>query len=302
MDFGKLKDISKVDFSLPPDAAGTGQLLRQFSKTDSLKVYVGCPIWTPKEWVGKIYPATAKEKDFLYHYTRQFNTIELNTTHYRIPDPETIIRWKAASAQGFTFCPKWPQIISHELGLVNAEGISREFRESIRGLGEHLGISFLQLPPQFSPRQAPVLAAFLEKLPADIPLAVEFRHEGWFIPSREAEDVFALLEDLKISTILTDVAGRRDALHMRLTTPTALIRFVGNGLHPSDYRRVDDWVQRFGEWFEQGLQTLYFFVHEPDNVTSPELALYLIRELNKRYKLKLAEPRITVQPIQGSLF
>ena len=302
MDFGKLADVSKVNFKLPADAEATGRILSAVAAPAKPRVFVGCPVWTCKEWLGRIYPANAREKDYLYHYSRQFNTIELNTTHYRIPDATTITRWRTVASRGFTFCPKWPQQISHELGLQYAEAPTKAFCDSVRGLAEHLGASFLQLPPYFTPHQADVLVNFLENVPEEIPVAVEFRHEDWFRPSAVVAETFRQMEQMGISTVLTDVAGRRDALHMRLTTPTAMVRFVGNGLHPSDYRRVEDWAERLGAWFKGGVQTVYFFVHQPDNVLSPDLALYFIRLLNGQYGLNLAEPRISTQAVQGSLF
>jgi hypothetical protein len=98
------------------------------------------------------------------------------------------------------------------------------------------------------------------------------------------------------------VAGRRDVLHMRLTTPSAMIRFVGNNLHPTDYTRIDAWVERLKVWFANGLQQLYFFVHEPDNITSPELATYLIEKLNRVCGFNLKPPKMYIQPVQGELF
>jgi uncharacterized protein YecE (DUF72 family) len=265
-------------------------------------IYIGCPIWNNKEWLGKIYPATAKEKDYLKYYSQQFNTIELNTTHYRIPDTATIERWKNAVAKWFTFCPKFPQQISHELQLRGAEELTDIFCDAIRGLNKHLGISFLQLPPYFTPKQLANLEHFVMTFPQDVPLAIEFRHPEWFINSQAVERAFTLLEQFNIGTVITDVAGRRDVLHQRLTTPVATIRFVGHGLHPTDYSRIDSWVKRLLQWFDQGLHTLYFFMHQPENTYSPELILYLIRQLNKLGGFRIAEPRLTIQPVQGSLF
>jgi uncharacterized protein YecE (DUF72 family) len=304
MDFGKLSDISTVSFALPPDAVRTGSVLAKFQgqQPATPQIYIGCPIWTCKDWLGKLYPAGAKDKDFLHYYTRQFNTIELNTTHYRIPDADTIRRWKAASTPTFRFSPKFPQQISHDNALHGVESETLAFCEAIRGLDTHLGVSFLQLPPYFTPAQLPALAHFLEKFPKDIPLAVEFRHPDWFKDSVESIEAFALLENFGVSTVITDVAGRRDVLHQRLTTPTAFIRFVGNDLHPTDYTRIEEWASRLSKWIDQGLHAIYFFVHEPENTHSPELVLYLIRQLNRRLDLQLPEPRIAAQPVQGSLF
>jgi uncharacterized protein YecE (DUF72 family) len=133
-------------------------------------------------------------------------------------------------------------------------------------------------------------------------LAIEFRHQEWFTDSPAAERAFTLLEQFNIGTVITDVAGRRDVLHQRLTTPVATIRFVGHGLHPSDYTRIDSWVSRLLQWFDQGLHKLYLFMHQPENTFSPELILYLVRQLNKLGGFHIAEPKLTIQPVQGSLF
>ncbi len=161
MDFGKLNNISGIDFRLPPNNNFTAQVLNSSNAQTPPKVYVGPPVWANKDWTGKIYPTSAKDKDFLYHYARQFNTIELNVTHYQIPNLSTIERWKeAVVGQNFTFCPKWPQIISHDAQLQKCESLIDEFVENITQLGSYLGTTFLQLAPYFTPRQLPILENF----------------------------------------------------------------------------------------------------------------------------------------------
>lgn len=304
MDFGKLPSIEKVDFTLPIDHTATLSLLNKAKNEAHIpQIYIGCPVWSTKEWVGKWYPLTAKEKDYLHYYSRQFNTIELNTTHYRIPDQATIQRWYETSEPGFKFCPKWPQQISHEALLMNTASAIQAFGENITALHEKLGVSFLQLPPHFSPQQADILENFIKTFTPKVPLAVEFRHPDWFKSNPEVEQTFDMLQKNHVGTVLSDVAGRRDVLHMHLTTPTAMIRFVGNGLHPTDYERIDSWVLRIKSWFEQGLHTLYFFVHEPDpNTLAPELAVYLTKQLEKHCHMNVKGPSPLPQVIQGSLF
>ncbi|WP_114777533.1 DUF72 domain-containing protein [Botryobacter ruber] len=303
MDFGKLADISRVDFSLPPDHPDTLRTLAAAKKTGQVpEVYIGLPVWINKAWVGSFYPASMREKDSLLWYGKQFNTIELNSTHYHIPGPDTIERWRYTVPHGFKFCPKFPQLISHDSALRSAQGLTGTFCEAIAGLEEKLGHSFIQLPPSFGPAQLPDLEAFVQFVPEPVPLAVELRHLDWFTDRVASLELFEVLEKYRVATVLTDVSGRRDVLHMRLTTPVAMVRFVGNGLHPTDYSRIDAWVERLKLWFEAGLQQLYFFVHEPDNITSPELATYLINQLNQTCRLNLKPPKKFVQPVQGELF
>ncbi|MCS6969166.1 MAG: DUF72 domain-containing protein [Cytophagales bacterium] len=282
MDFGKLDDISGVDFTLPPDRTNWSNLP---PRQGQVQVYVGCPVWACKEWVGSLYPPHARAKDYLYYYSRQFNAIELNSTHYHIPDNATISRWIEVTPSSFRFCPKILQEISHRLMLRPSKEVIQTFCKPIAALGNRLGMAFLQLPPSFAPAQLPVLAAFLKDFPREIPLAVEFRHPAWFqgpAGYQPFDHAAALLEQQNISTVICDVAGRRDVLHQRLTTGKTLIRFVGNGLHPSDYTRIDAWVERLKEWIDKGVEQVYFFVHEPNNALAPQLANYLINKLNER--------------------
>ena len=115
---------------------------------------------------------------------------------------------------------------------------------------------------------------FLDIFPHEIPLVVEVRHESFFKPTAQSEDFFELLRARNTTAVITDVAGRRDVCHMRLTNGKALVRFVGNALHPTDYQRIDSWAARIKSWLKAGLQEVYFFTHEPDNLLAPELAAY----------------------------
>jgi hypothetical protein len=104
--------------------------------------------------------------------------------------------------------------------------------------------------------------------------------------------MFELFSELGVGTVITDVAGRRDVLHMRLTTPVAFIRFVTNGLHPLDFQRADAWAERLAVWAAKGLQEVYFFVHSPEEQTSPEMMAYVIGRFNERLGLKIRVPNL----------
>lgn len=296
MKFGKLADISPVDFSLAPT---DGQSLALLAKTDPaqpFRAFVGCPMWGNKGWIGKIYPPGAKAPDFLHLYSHSFQTIELNTTHYRVPDAAGIKKWKEAAVSGFTFCPKVPQRISHYSKLQNCQEQVTLFCDRIALFEEKLGCCFLQLHESFSPAQLPVLARFLEEFPQGIPLAVEFRHADWFFQRQLLTEVRQVLESHQVCPLITDVAGRRDVSHGTLCNGTAMIRFVGNGLHPTDFSRADRWVEQITDWVEKGLKALYFFVHEPDDTFAPEMGKYVIAGLNRALNLDLPIPGIPDLP------
>ncbi len=301
MEFGKLPDISGVDFSLPSDNPANARLLRELPPASGPgRLYIGCTGWSMKEWVGRVYPAGTKSKDYLRHYSRQFNTIELNTTHYRIPDAAMAARWREESEPDFRFCPKLPQTISHSRNLGLEGGLIDQFCSAIGGLEEKLGCCFMQLPPHFAPNRLPELEKFFRIFPRHIPLALELRHKSWFEPNYSQEALFEMLEHYRISTVITDVAGRRDILHMRLTTGTAMLRFVGNGLHPTDYSRADAWIGRMKQWFAAGLQEVYLFAHEPDNLLAPELAAYFLEKAREALPgIRSRGPRLGPDAGQG---
>jgi len=291
--FGKLPNIANIDFKLPAQDPQTMRFLAQQAKPTSLpQIYIGCTGWSMKEWVGKVYPEKTKAKDYLKAYSKQFNTIEFNTTHYRIPSLDNIDKWKTESSPDFRFCPKILQAISHrnDLGLVSGQLLA--FCDVIQGLEEKLGCCFMQLPPYFGYDRFTMLKQFIQAFPSDIPLAIELRHESWFNNPAHTTAIFDLLEANNIGTVITDVAGRRDVLHTRLTTNMAMIRFVGNDLHPTDYERIDEWVQRLKTWIDAGLSTVYFFTHEPDNINAPEMAKYLYEQITEACKVISKGPSI----------
>ena len=107
-----------------------------------------------------------------------------------------------------------------------------------------------------------------------------------------------MLERNNVGSVITDASGRRDCVHMRLTTPTAFIRFQGNDLHPTDYTRVDAWIQRIKIWVEQGAKKIYFFMHQNEEINSPEMCKYVVEQLNKHCNANLPELRFAEQGIE----
>lgn len=311
MEFGKLASVDHVDFTLPPDAASTGALLDRAPRPDDVApvVRIGTPRWSHDGYFGLIYPPGAKKGDALRHYARQFTTIELNTTYYGV-QPGSLERWADAAPEGFRFCPKLPSRISHEGRLVDVEeDVERFFAQTaVFREGDKLGIHWLLVPPDFGPRDAGVLIDFLEHAAPRAPLAVELRHADWFRGPGRARtvEVFAAMERLGVTTMLTDVAGRRDVLHMRLTTPTAMVRLVGNGLHATDTERADAWARRLAAWFDAGLHEAYVFLHQPDELEHENVAFAEIfaARLEEHAGIRAAIPtRIaTDDTSQGSLF
>ena len=89
---------------------------------------------------------------------------------------------------------------------------------------------------------------------------------------------------------IRDRAGRRDIMHMRLTTNEAFIRYVGAN-HESDYSRLEDWTNKLKEWKAMGLKNIHFFVHQNMELESPLLSAYFIDNINKELGTNLIIPK-----------
>jgi uncharacterized protein YecE (DUF72 family) len=302
MEFGRVEEhlLNSIDFSLPAEPAANKQILPGKAKNNA-KVYIGATVWSRKEWVGKIYPQKVAEKDMLKHYVQHYNCIELNATHYKIYSEANIARW-AAQAEGkdFKFCPKLYQGITHWGNLKGKNDLVGAFLQGIMAFEEKLGPIFLQMSDAFSPNRKQELFDFMASLPVDLDFFLEVRHPAWFSNEEHFGAMCQFLTSHKMGLVITDTAGRRDCAHMHLTMPKAFVRYVGNSLHPSDYTRIDAWIERMQHWMSKGIEELYFFMHMHDEATSPELTVYLVDKMNAACGLDLIKPKFVTQ--QKDLF
>jgi len=296
MQFGKVADPGKVDFTLPKDSAETARVLKAGKNKDEFEVSVGCAKWNKTDLKG-FYPKGTKDE--LTYYSTQFNSIELNATFYGMPTWQQVETWKNKTPDNFRFFPKLTNTISHFKRLIDVEEPIGEFCNAVSNFEHKLGMAFLQLHDNFKPRDFDRLKHVLENFPPEIPLAVEVRNEEWFSDKKVSKAYGDLLEKLGMANIIVDTAGRRDMLHMRLTSSVAFVRYVGAN-HPSDKARLDDWLIRIKKWRKEGLQKLYFFVHQNIELESPLLATHFIEGINKAFKLNLPIP--ARQSNQKSMF
>lgn len=296
MKYGKLDHIEGIDLSLPQDHPQTHQVLSG-NPPEQFEVRVGGTMWNIPAWKGKIYPEKTPQKDMGIWYCKQFGSIELNATHYRIHPPETMRKWADFADENFRFCPKFPQLISHFRRFNNCEQLTDEFIVALLALEHKLGPAFIQLPPNFAPHKAESIARWLETWPGELRLAIEFRHPDWFNGNADAEAFWQLLEDQKIGAVISDTARRRDAVHMRCTADFLLLRFGGNDLHPSDSERLNEWADRLKTWNSKGLREMHLLMHQPNSIATPETCVLFADALNARMDVAIKTP----QPISGGL-
>ena len=285
MKFGQVDDPSQIDFTLPKDHPRTAEILKK--NTKGLEdISIGCAKWNKTDLKG-FYPKGTKDE--LTYYATQFNSIELNATFYGMPSAEQVQTWKEKTPKDFKFFPKITNTVSHFRRLLNITDVVTQFATAVLNFDEKLGMVFLQLHDNFKPKDYDRLEKFIKDWPKEIPLAIELRNNEWFSDEEVFEKTMKLFEENTITNIIVDTAGRRDMLHMRLTTTSAFIRYVGANAE-SDYARLDDWLQRLTDWKKLGLQNLYFFVHQNLEKASPLLSAHFIQQMNKVWGTEIHVP------------
>ena len=284
MKFGQVADPSQIDFTLPKDHPKTREILEK-SKGKDFNIYIGCAKWNKTDLKG-FYPKGTKDE--LKYYATQFNSIELNATFYSLPSPEQVLIWKEKTPPTFKFFPKITNTVSHFRRLINVTDVVTDYATSVLNFGDQLGMVFLQLHDNFKPKDFERVEKFVNDWPKEVPLAIEVRSTEWF-EEENFEKFSELLEENNIANIIVDTAGRRDMLHMRLTSDTAFVRYVGANAD-SDYARLDDWLERIKLWKEEGLKNLYFFVHQNVELASPLLSAYFIEKINEAFGTEIHVP------------
>jgi uncharacterized protein YecE (DUF72 family) len=268
---------------------------------DLMHLYLGCPIWSFKGWVGNFYPKGTKPADFLREYARRLTTIEGNTTFYAVPAQKTVESWVTDTPEVFRFCPKIPQAISHEGKLVSQIDKAHQFIDVMKQLGTRLGPMFLQLPPRYSPSLYDDLKAFLAVWPRDVRLAVEVRHLDWFdSPHDEALNQLLTSHNMARVTIDTrpirSLAGDQilagsvyqtllEARERKPNVPVVpkrtadflFVRYIGHPELEINQQFLDEWEAYFSSQLREGAD-VFMFCHSPDNMIAP----HLCRELHAR--------------------
>jgi len=130
-------------------------------------VHVGTSGWSYPSWRPGFYPAGTDPKTFLSFYSRRFDTVELNTTGYRLPAEEQFVRWAEQTPPSFRFAVKLPVTRLDRIGT---------FVERVRALGERLGP--LRVTVQ-SARDDGLLTFLLGSFDPDLEVAFDFRHPSW---------------------------------------------------------------------------------------------------------------------------
>jgi uncharacterized protein YecE (DUF72 family) len=238
---------------------------------------VGCSGWNYGHWgAGVFYPRGLPQRDWLEHYAGQFDTVELNTTFYRLPKADVVARWIAATPARFVFAVKISRYITHIKRLKDVATHLPLLYERIDPLlrSPKLGPLLWQLPPTF--RYDPdVLRGALARLDDGLRHAFEFRHPTWF-----RAETYALLREHRTALVIGDRPSVNAFQTHELTADHTLVRFHGgtrgrNGNY--SHSELDEWAERLYGW-SQEVDVFAYFNNDWEGYAI-ENALYLKRQL-----------------------
>jgi uncharacterized protein YecE (DUF72 family) len=238
----------------------------------------GCSGWDYQEWVGPFYKSATESK--LAAYSRVFDTAEINSTFYRMPEKGMVLGWARYTHDEFRFAAKVPQTVTHDrlcdVGL-GADKDLLTYCEVMRPLLDagKLGPLLLQLPPRLG-FNASRLRDFFAILPAEFTWALEPRNKTWMV-----EEAFELLAAHAVAYTIVDEPLLPPAL--RVTAKTAYIRWHGHGKDPwYDYRYSDEelkaWVPKVQE-VAANADEVYGFWNNHYHGYAPENALQVLEML-----------------------
>lgn len=265
-----------------------------------LPYYLGCPAWSNRDWIGKVFRKGTETSELLREYSRVFNTVEGNTLFYALPPMATVERWMAESTEGFRLAPKFPKTISHERRLAGAKEENKAFFKILEALshGNTLGVSFLQLPPSFNINHLDTLSEYLKSLPSDFSYAVEPRHISFYDKAENEKRLDGLLENLGIDKVVFDTRPlwscepdgktERDARERKPQLPIRqvalakhpVIRFVGKNKIEKNEVFIKEWAPVINKWILEGRKP-YIFAHAGDDAFAPYVARRLHQQLKR---------------------
>ena len=236
------------------------------------EIRIGTSGYSYKHWRGRYYPEDLKSSEWLSHYVRDFDTVELNNTFYQLPTEEAFDNWRKSSPVDFVFAVKGSRFLTHMIKLKDPERGLVNFMPRAMRLKKKLGPVLWQLPPKWN-ANVERLEAFLSLLPEKHRYAFELRNPTWM-----NEDVYAVLRRHNAAFCIYELAGHQSPLevtadwtYIRLHGPT---RFKYQGSYSDE--QLSEWAARIRSWAKK-MKAIYVYFDNDDSAYAVENALTLKR-------------------------
>jgi uncharacterized protein YecE (DUF72 family) len=218
-------------------------------------IRIGCSGWNYASWKDRFYDGKPTRL-WLQLYARHFDTVEVNSTFYRLPQKSPVARWVEQSPPGFLFAVKASRYLTHIKRLTDLGDGIRRYYERIEPLARSpkMGPVLWQLPPTFR-RDDARLAAALRALPLGRH-CFEFRHESWFV-----EPVYELLRAHGAALVIADRPEVKEYQTHVFTTDWTYVRFhYGSRGRRGNYseRELEEWARLLEAWCRDVEILVYF--------------------------------------------
>ncbi len=238
--------------------------------------YIGCSGWYYPGWRNVFYPLELPPSRWLEFYAEHFDTVEINSSFYRLPSETSVAHWEKSTSDRFVFSPKASRYLTHMNKLQDSgTGLAR-FPERFRSLGKKLGPVLFQLPPCWG-QNAGRLERFLRALPSGHRYAFEMRDSSWHHPR-----IYNLPEAYGAAFCIFDLAGFHSPAI--LTAEFAYIRLHGPDSTPytGSYSNacLEEWGERILNW--QNIRAIYIYFNNDQGACSARNAKTLKKILSPR--------------------
>jgi uncharacterized protein YecE (DUF72 family) len=244
-------------------------------------IRIGTSGWHYKHWIGRYYPEGTRPAGMLPWYLRDFDTVELNNTFYRLPTETAFDTWRESVPDDFVFAVKGSRFITHMIKLKDPNrGIVNFVPRALR-LGKKLGPILWQLPPGWKVN-VERLDEFLTTLPKGVRYAFELRNESWM-----TDAVLEVLKKHHAAFCIYELAGYRSPLE--ITTDWSYIRLHG----PTAFKyqgsysnaQLEEWAAHIDAW-KRRLDAVYVYFDNDDSAYAVTNALTLKEIVGQRRHLK----------------
>ncbi|MHA1617381.1 MAG: DUF72 domain-containing protein [Candidatus Njordarchaeales archaeon] len=248
-----------------------------------VKYWIGCSGYSYDDWIGRFYPSNIEKKDILEYYVKKFNTVEINSTFYQIPDRRIVSHWAARAPPYFRYSIKFYQGITHERKLYHTRPVIDKFLNVLQPLiiRGKVAVFLIQLPASIG-KNLQKLESFINELPKGFKYAIEFRHHSWL-----TDDTFQLLDKYNIAYVIVDEPHLPPIV--RITADFAYIRFHGRGrkvwyfyLYSED--ELKPWAEKIKKEIEPSVKEIFIYFNNHFRAYAPRNASQFIKLLGLNFE------------------
>jgi uncharacterized protein YecE (DUF72 family) len=223
------------------------------------------------------YPVEFQAQPRLAYYASLFNSIEINSSFYKIPMAATVKKWSDMVPEGFRFTFKLWKEITHNKNLAFDPDAITRFIDVINNVDSKKGCLLIQFPPSVTLQKVNQVRSIFTKLKeADLEqgwsMAVEFRHISWY-----NDDLDDFLKDYEFSAVLHDKSKSQTPLTIN-TGMQVYLRFHGpGGNYRDEYSDevIYEYSQYILEWLDEGKFVYVYFNNTMGN------AIKNLQDLNR---------------------